>query len=365
MEIFTLNKTDYKNGKVVNGIKTKLWVERYRSPGEFKFTGSPSEDLMTQLPLGSLISHVDSSDVMMVESHAIQEDKENGPELTISGRSLAAFFDYRVSTPSNAGIYSPSTGDATQYEFLSTYATWTQLVQLLQEQFSASAATWNVMIDIPSHVIRTTITRTETLQTDKISRIGPLSKGVYDFLDFIGAGLKVERPNSSHSSTLDFVVHEGVDKTTLVRFDWALGDISSANYLWSNKTLYNGFRVRGKYYSSTVYPSGLTGFDVRMKLIDAEDIDDDPTSMSGPQLTVLTNKLNARGYAEINRNKLTSIVDAKIATTAKSVYRRDYQIGDRVYVVGNYGVSSPMRVTEYAETEDESGESGFPTLSIL
>jgi len=364
MDVFKINSSDYLNGKVINGLTTKLWVERYREPGEFKFTGSPSEDLMTQLPLGSLISHISSTDVMMVESHSIQEDLENGPQLTISGRSLTAFFDYRVSTPNNAGVYNPSGGATTEYEFLSTYATWTQLVQLLQEQFSATASTWNSMINIPNVRIITTITRTESVQTAKISRIGPLSKGVYDFLDYIGAGIRVDRPNSAHT-TLDFVVHEGVDQTSQIRFDWALGDITSANYLWSNKSLYNGFRVRSKYYSSTVYPSGLTGFNVRMKLVDAEDIDDDPTSMSNAQLIVLENKLKARGQAEINRNKLTSIVDAKISSNSKNVYRKDYKIGDRVYVVGNYGISAPMRVTEYAETEDESGESGFPTLSIL
>jgi hypothetical protein len=46
-------------------------------------------------------------------------------------------------------------------------------------------------------------------------------------------------------------------------------------------------------------------------------------------------------------------------------YRADYNIGDIVYVIGNYDIAQKMRVTEYAEIEDENGEVGYPTLSML
>jgi hypothetical protein len=46
-------------------------------------------------------------------------------------------------------------------------------------------------------------------------------------------------------------------------------------------------------------------------------------------------------------------------------FRVDYNIGDIVYVVGDYGVSQKMRVTEYAEILDENGSSAFPTLELV
>jgi hypothetical protein len=45
-------------------------------------------------------------------------------------------------------------------------------------------------------------------------------------------------------------------------------------------------------------------------------------------------------------------------------YRRDYNIGDLVSIDGNFGQTAVMRVIEYAEIEDENGNSGHPTLAL-
>jgi hypothetical protein len=109
VDIFRLinNGSTWANGQLVHDIDTKLWVERYRSAGEFKFTGSPTTDLRAALPVGALISHTNTYDIMIVENHEIVEDKTKDPILTISGRSLASFLEQRVATENHQGFDPP------------------------------------------------------------------------------------------------------------------------------------------------------------------------------------------------------------------------------------------------------------------
>ena len=364
MEIVKLDSTTYQNGQIINGIEKKLWVERYREPGEFEFTAKASSSLRTDLPIGSLISHVDTKSVMMVETHEIEETDEDGDDsnIIITGRTLDFFLDYRVAALSNVGINNVSTDKAVVYN-LPNQVTWIQLVELLNDQLLANASTWNVMIDIPNILITYDFGGGEAI-TEKDARIGQLSKAASELMDFADLGLVISRPNGAQT-TMNFVVTKGFDKTETVQFDWLLGDVKKAKYLWTNKGHYNGIRVRGKYYSSTVYPTGLTGFDVRMRIIDEEKIDDDPTSMSGAQLIVLENRLKAYGLAELGRHKNRVMTNAVIAPNNRYVYRTDYDIGDLVYVRGNYGLEEIMRVTEFAEVEDENGQSSYPTVTVV
>ena len=76
--------------------------------------------------------------------------------------------------------------------------------------------------------------------------------------------------------------------------------------------------------------------------------------------------MQARGIlALLSQNDLV-LVKPELESNAESyVYRQDYNIGDIVTVIGNYGVQSKMRVVSYVEIEDENGETGYPTLSVV
>lgn len=63
------------------------------------------------------------------------------------------------------------------------------------------------------------------------------------------------------------------------------------------------------------------------------------------------------------QSKVT-INSSDVSDNSNYRYRRDYNIGDLVTLDGNFGQKAVMRVSEYAEVEDENGESGHPTLSI-
>ena len=51
--------------------------------------------------------------------------------------------------------------------------------------------------------------------------------------------------------------------------------------------------------------------------------------------------------------------------SSRALYRKDYDLGDIVTVIGSYDETTKKRITEYIESEDEHGESSYPTLSAV
>ena len=59
----------------------------------------------------------------------------------------------------------------------------------------------------------------------------------------------------------------------------------------------------------------------------------------------------------------TSVIDGAISPTVPYMYKVDYDLGDKVTLIGDY-VENDMRVEEYTRTEDGEGERGFPGLVL-
>jgi hypothetical protein len=188
-----------------------------------------------------------------------------------------------------------------------------------------------------------------------------LDETVLSLLSAVDGGIAVERPNRDEPKLI-FRVHKGLDLRSMVHFSWASGDLTRARYFWSNRAYRNGAVVCGKYYIKIIRPIGLTGLDVRMMLVDAQDIDIAPDG-TPETLAHLEAVLEQRGLAALSEQSDTLLMEATVTDSAENTYRVDYNMGDLVYVTGNYGLSAAMRITEYVETEDANGISGFPTLS--
>ena len=72
-----------------------------------------------------------------------------------------------------------------------------------------------------------------------------------------------------------------------------------------------------------------------------------------------------RAQSVLDANKQITIVQAKIATTAKPRFKSNYDVGDLVGVFGEFSVAQTMRVTEHILTIDDKGIRGYPALSAV
>jgi hypothetical protein len=91
--------SDYiPQNELIEGYNSLIWTERFGTPGEFELKTFNIDQMETLLPEDTLVSHLDTREVMMVETHDIAmvgEGADAKPELTIKGRSATIILDHR------------------------------------------------------------------------------------------------------------------------------------------------------------------------------------------------------------------------------------------------------------------------------
>lgn len=375
MNIFPLDPVTYANGAIVNDLDSIIWVERYATAGEIKLVCEPTPYLRSVLAPDTLISHSETYDVMMIESHEIDDSTDSSPKLVITGRSASEIImENRVIAFSNtSGLDADVNGwieGIFAYYGLNT-VTRSKITAVLNDCLV------NSVVDSDENLPNFEVTESyrgsaEPYVFTKFDTLELLSTGARKLLNSIGAGLKTERPNSLHSK-MRFIGHNGADKTSTVIFSLSNGDISRAKYLWTNKDRKNAAYVQGKYYGREMRDHSKTGWARRVLGVDAQDFETlyaDVTHPDGyppiayPDYLESLGDLYNRGVFELATRTDVTLLEVEISPTNNYTYGIDYKIGDLVKVQADYGISQVFRVTEYARTSDDNGVSGIPTLTV-
>lgn len=368
MEIFKFNNVDtpdfLTNGQILNGYKKVTWVERYRDPGEVRIVAPVSSGLRDILPLGSMVSHVDTQEVMMIENHEIDEDVEGTePDIVITGRSLETWLDqrsvgYDIAADGGVGLFLPDYTVAFD-------TTWNQIEALINAHINEPLI--NAGDEVQGFIAEANqehIGPSVGAATRIVPR-GPLHAAVLRFLEIDDFGIQVIRPSPGDDPAITkFSIHNGFDRTESVIFSHVAGDLKKPRYFWSNKYFKTHAYVVSTYNNIRVAGTSETGLDRRLLYVNASDIDSQFDSHpTGTDRDDVLAAMEVRGQDAIAAHRRTSLLSTNIAATTNYKYRVHYKVGDLVTVNGNYDTSSVMRVTEHVEFVDETGESGYPTLS--
>ena len=75
------DKTKMEQGIFVEGITSKMWIEKYRDAGEFTFTAPIDSGVKEMLPLDTYVSHMNTGEIMIVENHEINENSQLSQKL--------------------------------------------------------------------------------------------------------------------------------------------------------------------------------------------------------------------------------------------------------------------------------------------
>jgi len=358
-------KTNLTHGEAINGYSSAMWIERYRDAGEFEIEANLSSGLLDFLPQGTLISHVDTLDVCIVEDHEINDEVDEEPVVKITGRSLDAWLENRIVGINYA--YGTPAAPFTEY-VLSAAVTWSQIVTLINAHIKDDQVA-NANDSLDDTILAFTDILGSGVAEDRTIKRGNLHERVLELLSVDDLGLRVIRKHPSHAlaspTTTRLYVHQGVDRSNSVLFSANAGDIDSAQYLWSLRKKKNAALVQGRYVE-TVVTSTEAGYDRRWMFVDASDIDGSlTTAPTGGTLTSIRTKMQRRGRDALRKQTDVNIAQVDISRNIQVQYRKDYDIGDIVTVDGKYGISEKRRVVEYVEIEDQNGVSGHPTLARL
>lgn len=366
MELFKFSNspaTDLLNGFAITGYTSAMWVERYRTPGEFEIVAPLSSGLRSELPLGTIISHVDTLELAIVENHHIEEAQDSDPIITITGRSFESYLENRIVGTNEAWDDPP----APFFEYgLIANKSWDQAVILINDHVSGPVDSNETL---NGHIIAATSLSGTGVTPLRYLKRGSLHERLVELLAVDDLGIRMIRRNPwgvlGNDTTTYFQIHRGVDRSNKIIFSWQAGELESAEYLWSLKNLKNVALVQGRFVEEIVY-TGANNYDRRVMFVDASDIDGAlTTAPTGSTLTEIRAKMYTRGEEALANQNEINIATTDIARVTQYRFRTDYDIGDIVSVDGNYGDIEKRRVVEYVEVEDEGGESGHPTLAVL
>ncbi len=375
MDFFKFNidigsPTILRKGEMINNITKAMWAERYRG-GEFQFTAPTSSGLREFLPTGTCVSHIDSEEVMVVENHEIPEEIDTSPYITITGRSLESFLENRiVGANRNWPLTSGSGLPLAEYS-LAAAKTWVQARQLINDHIHPSVVV-NASDAIDGIRTEYAINAPSVGVSEQIVvPVGTVYQRLMNILAIDDLGIKAVRPGPTSpypapNEYVVFLIHDGVDRRNQVLISYDTGDIKNADYLWSNKKNKTAALVTGRWLQVMVGGS-YSGFDKRVIHVDGSDIDGSfSEAPTGTDFTTAHDLMAYRGNATLSSLNDVVIVKPELSKTLnRYAYRQDYNIGDIVTLIGNYGVSTAMRVIEYVEIEDENGETGYPTLAVI
>ena len=371
MDIYLLHPTTFVPVNLLENWKTCSWTESFRKPGSVKITTYKVEETMSLLPLKSLISLDDSAEVMAIETHSI-ESTDKGDLLTLEGRTLnGAWFDDRATM-----TVLSNTGSASNMTEVSANDQWpTDLVwDLIASQYLASEGADTANRIANTNVQLVGITHTGDKE-DEFALYGQLSDVVVALLTKENAGLRAVRPITTNlglnHSTIMFEIYQGKNRTAgqstnpPVIFDVPGGHLIDPKYLMSiqgYKT--HAYVVAPGVWQKKVPAPGIVdastiGKDRKIVYVDAKS--DIQSSMTTTKKNAVANRLGKKALAAANA---INFIEGEISPASTYVRGTDYDLGDKVTIMGNYGVSQTMLVDAYTRIYDENGETRVPTLIV-
>lgn len=370
MELFKINNIpDMHEGEAFEGWDSVRWVERYRDPGEFEIKTDLSSDLKSVLPLGTLISHLDTMELMIVENHEITEEEDASPQLSITGRSFETYLENRVIGQNFLWDTSPPADLESSQYWLAATPTWEQ-AYFMVNQHIVIGNTNNPDDGLSRVACDSLIDDLVFIAEERVIKRGTVHQRLIELLEIEDLGVRIirahnfpGRPFGGDYTTIE--IYKGADKRNTVVFSAQNGDMSSGAYLWTQKKLKNSALVSGKFVETMVY-GPETGYERRVMLVDASDIDENLDVIpTGTALDDIRALMQARGRQVLAAQKEIVLSSSDISNSPSYQYRLDYEVGDIIGLDGSFGETLAMRVVEYAEIVDENGRNGHPTLALL
>lgn len=401
MDLVTVNRKDYSLGRLVElnwQTDSLIWTERFQPLGDFQLISQNVSDVRRLLPERSMCTLRDTNEVMWVDSHSITPNSDGVNEITVKGRTLEWILMRRIW---HNAPYGKATNMAKKYSVRQAVETWVwnAICNGTGNDRIKTSADFSALNQLPNVCVTDSIPP----DSDGPSKARKVVNGyVYDqmqtFLSSGNLGIRIIRPNGtkgrkvhidadgtfntdsvSDIEDLRFDFYKGRDVSGRVVFSWKAGHLDNPTYFHSSESLMTGAFVDGDprehYYTDPDVVAGtnagwnrLDGYadgGTKESLTQGEhESDADFADRKAASADDFEESLEDLGLRTVRKDGAhINSVDAQISPNINLKYGKDYHLGDRVLVQGQYGTSEKKWVTEIIRTQDANGEQKYPTLS--
>lgn len=352
MDLLVLNKS-LDVIAIVDVYESIIWTERYYEYGDFELYTAMTQDILNYIKTDNYIQRVGSDRVMIIEEIRIDTDSDTGNHITVTGRSLESILDRRVvwsqTTISgnlqnglkkliNENIISPSKEERKISNFIFKDSTDSQITGLTVE----AQYTGDNLYDVISKVCE------EKSVGFKVS-LNENKQFVFEL--YAGADRSYEQTNYPY-----------------VVFSPNFDNIVNSNYLESKENLKNVALVGGEGEGTArkyLAIGNTSGLDRRELFVDARDISsegEDGETLTTEQYNEL---LKQRGNEYLADYTDLVSFEGAVETNIMYKYGVDFFDGDIVQIANEYGHEAKVRILEVVISENEEGNSVYPTFKTI
>lgn len=387
MEALILDK-NYQTLQIADAFDSFIWTDRYNEPGDFELYLPADEKILPYAVEDYYVWQEKSDRLMVIEAVNIETSAENGPHVTLSGRSAECFLERRV--VAYRTVINGNLQDAVE--------------RLLNENVINPSDADRKIPGI--RFIRNDDSRVTSLTCD----LNLLGEYILDVIEDLCQtnNLGFKMTYNEENSTLDFMLYFGEDrsyqqeKNPWVVFSPGFDNLISSNYLKTSVNLRTAAVVggdanyeRGQEVIDVDGKPELKGLDRREMFVDGSDIElPNPTvneesirerlEKKGKEeeeiqaaidaamadalaqtTSVYRDQLRQKGLDELSKTYITESFEGEIEGKRQYKYGEDFFIGDVVQVLDSYGREASSRITEVVRSHDLSGEIMTPTFTTL
>lgn len=359
MELYILD-SQLRRAAVIDRFESMIWTERFSAWGDFELNIFSTPEMRRLLPAGTRLSMSDSYRVMTTELIENATDSDGRAMLRVTGRSLEALMDERVArntfanlTTTPKWVLTGTPGNIARQIFNEIMRTNVNFPDDELPFLAAGSIFSPGTIEEPDDVITIELGLTTVY------------KVVQEICQAYDLGFRIVR--NFDQSELYFDVYSGNDRTTLqntlapVVFAPNLDNLTNISEVTSAANYRNVAYVFHPLATQVVTADGVSveveGFDRRVIHVDASDID-------LPAGAALNAALQQRGRDELAKNRAVQAFDGELPLNSPYRYEIAYQLGDKIEMRNNDGITNQMRVTEQIFVSDAQGERAYPTLAI-
>lgn len=375
MELYTLNE-NFQRQHVIDHFSSVVWTERYGKAGDVLLAVSPTREMISRLPEGTLLQIDGSKEVMLLETSLIEDG-----QLKVTGNTLDQFLNERLFR----GAADVATRELTITDKpgeIMSYMVFILCISLVPPSGGELGIDRTLQI-IPNLSLGT---YDSTGPEVAISiPFGPLYNILEQIAQTYSLGFSLYLDSVTENDySLKFKTYAGLDRTSeqevneLVRFSQnldSLTDLKEIRSIAGYKTVCYAFPSSD--LSTDANPAGLftvpgvayvddnaitaTGFDRRAMMITVDTLTPESVANEAELVAILTQ----RAKDALANNTYIRFIDGEVTAQSQYKFGQHYNLGDIVELQSATGILQRARITEYIRTQDATGERSYPTVSVL
>lgn len=380
MEELYLLDENLKKIYIIDTYSSVIWTPRYNTLGDCELVIQASKENLNKVKECKYISREDDELSCEIKKIEIQTDEENGDQIIITGTDIKDILNKRI-------VMNQTNFNGLAEDYIR---------KLITDAFinpkDPNRKISNFMLDDKKGF---TETIREQVTYDYIGN------KVQEICQQFGWGYKVTIKNGNFV----FSLYKGEDRSQYITFSQNYDNISTTDYQEDNSNIKNVALIagEGEGVDRKITTVGSVEGINRIELyVDARDVSstidyDELVSsypngrektinnviyyqVNGNNIAIITkdeegevtevklcNNIYTENLKSVGNEKMAEYVQkisfsGKIITGVNYIYKKDYNLGDIVKIVNEYGMAVNARITEIIENRDENGYSMEPTF---